>query len=268
MSRSPRAERFYRVRVGILLTILAGVLLYALHDVQRRNERKDWDHTVDVAVVMLRMGAVDPAAIAILRSRLPELDARLAEEMRRYRPGARLHPFAFTMFGPVDVTAPPPTPAGDSWSDLARQSYDSWSYLRPIDAAANLDASTYDARIYVVLRPPKSKTSTMVEGASEEGGRVGTVEVELDSTMSDFALFVVAHELFHTLGATDKYDAAGRAMVPDGLVEPTRVPLYPQRFAELMARNRPLSATAEAVPASLAELGVGATTAKEIGWAR
>ena len=38
-----------------------------------------------------------------------------------------------------------------------------------------------------------------------------------DADSADFALVVVAHELFHTLGAEDKYDAQGRALVPLGL---------------------------------------------------
>ena len=45
--------------------------------------------------------------------------------------------------------------------------------------------------------------------------------------MADFALFVAAHELFHTLGATDKYDASGAALVPSGLAEPDLNPLVP-----------------------------------------
>ena len=58
-------------------------------------------------------------------------------------------------------------------------------------------------------------------------------------------LFVISHELFHTLGASDKYDAAGHIMVPEGLAEPARNPVYPQRFAEIMARNRPIAADKE-----------------------
>jgi hypothetical protein len=107
----------------------------------------------------------------------------------------------------------------------------------------------------------------MVEGESEEGGRIGAVEVELKASMADFALFVTAHELMHTLGATDKYDASGRAVFPGGFAEPERAPLFPQQLAEVMARNRPLSASDERPPDTLDELAVGAVTAREIGWA-
>ena len=105
-----------------------------------------------------------------------------------------------------------------------------------------------------------------MEGTSQEGGKIGLVEVELDGTMIDFALFVAAHELLHTLGATDKYDAAGHTLVPSGLAEPDKWPPYPQRFAEAMARNVPLGPAEERPPASLDELSIGSATAREIGW--
>ncbi len=261
---------FYRVRVAVLLVILAGVILYAARDVQSRRARKTWDHTLSVALVLLRdpaQGPLAPDALPALHARLPALDARLTEELHRYRPGAP-HPFSFRLFGPVDVAAPPPSAEGTGFVDLARHTYDLWRYVRPVDEAAGLTASDFDSRLYVVVRPPVRRDRTMVEGESEQDGRVGTVSVELDASMADFTLFVATHELFHTLGASDKYDASGRSLVPDGLAEPTLVPLYPQRFAEVMARNRPLSPSEEVVPASLDDLAVGPATAAEIGWAR
>ena len=117
----------------------------------------------------------------------------------------------------------------------------------------------YDSRAYVVVRPPGR--SGFVEGMSEHGGRVGVALAELDESTVPLTLFVVAHELFHTLGATDRYDATGRTLFPDGLAEPHKNPVFPQRYAELMARNRPLDAEHEVPPKSLDELFVGSKTA-------
>jgi hypothetical protein len=117
-----------------------------------------------------------------------------------------------------------------------------------------------------VARTPRDVSRNWVEGSSEEGGRIGVARIDLDSSVVDLALFVVTHEFFHTLGASDKYDPAGRALIPDGLVEPKRVPLYPQRYAEVMTRNRVIAPGIERPPESLAELGVGTGTAGEIGW--
>lgn len=256
---------FFKLRVTLLLMVLAAVLLYAWHDVSSRNARHDWTRPLDVAIVILRQGPVDEAGTRGLHDRATDLGDRLAAEMHRYRPSGP-RPFVFHVYGPVDVTAGPPAPQGEGFLDLAKHAWSLHGYLSDIDDRASVPSAGFDSRIYVTVRKPLVATRQMIEGASEQGGRVGTVAVELDAGMVDFALFVVAHELFHTLGATDKYDANGRALVPDGLAEPDRSPRFPQRFAELMARNRPISATEEAVPDKIDDLAVGSATAREIGW--
>lgn len=256
---------FFKVRLGILLAILAGVLLYAWRDVRSRRARKEWDRPLYVAVVLLEVAPIHLEAARALRERLDRLDDRLAEQMHRYR-GGTVHPFSFAFFGPVPVDRPPPALGGENATEAAEQAAAVWSYLSGVDAAAKLDPSLFDTRIYVAARPPTNVAHEMVEGSSEQDGRVGIVAVELDASMADLTSFVVAHELLHTLGASDKYDATGHALVPDGLAEPERVPLYPQRFAEVMARNRPVAPGVEKVPATLEELAVGPATAQEIGW--
>jgi hypothetical protein len=270
VQRAGKRERsgFFYARVAVLLAILFGVVLYAWHDVRARHARNEWDHTLHVAVIMVRQGPVDDEALAALRARMPAAQERLAAEMSRYRTGPP--PFTLHALGPVDATAAPPVPAGDGVLDAARHSLAMARWAGDLDTRGGVLADAYDVRIYVVARrPPANAERTMVEGRGEQGGRLGVVEVELDDSMADLALIVVAHELLHTLGATDKYDARGKATVPDGLAEPDKQPLFPQRFAEIMARNRPLDAAgAEAVPERLDEVAVGPATAREIGWLR
>lgn len=265
-AKAARSRRFFFVRVSVLLCVLFGVLLYAYHDVRKRSSRREWERTLEVAVVLLRHGAVDDEAIAALGARLPALSAVLEAEMKRYRPAAR-QPFAFTFHGPVAITEPPPSPPDEAegLKGLVLYNYDLWRYLSKIDALAGVEPGRRDARIYLVATPPSGRRK-MIEGASEPGGRVGVVGVELDETMVDLALFVAAHELFHTLGAADRYDATGAIMVPDGLADPAQVPLYPQAQAELMARHRALTPSSSEPPSSLDELAVGPATAREIGW--
>ena len=267
--KPPRSRRFFFIRVGVLLAILAGVLLWAWRDVRQRRARNDWDHTLVVAIVLVRLERVDDAAVAALRAQLPALEDRLSAELTRYRAGAP-HPFRFELIAPVDGRAPPPAPSSDGPIDLVQYSLALSGYVKEIDALAGLDPDVYDARIYLVLRRPRRELRTLAEGRSEQGGRIGVVEVEIDSEAdgAHLPLVVVAHELMHTLGATDKYDAAGRTAIPLGLAEPDLVPRFPQRFAEIMARNRPVSATEERVPDGFAQIAVGAETAREIGWLR
>jgi hypothetical protein len=80
---------------------------------------------------------------------------------------------------------------------------------------------------------------------------------------------VIAHELLHTLGATDKYDlVSGAPLFPSGFADPDRRPLYPQENAEIMAGRRPLSAQDAQMPSSLGAVVVGPATAAEIRWTR
>ncbi len=260
-----RRSRFFYVRVTILLATLVVTIGWAAKDRADRRARKDWDHTLAIAVVVLRDGAVDPAAIDALRQRLPALGDRMQQELHRYRPGAP-RPFEFTLFGPIDVTAPPPAAKGDGVLDLAGHAWDSWRYVRGVDARAGVTGGDWDSRIYLTVTAPASDRQQFVEGSSEQNGRIGAVIVELADGMVDFALAVTAHELLHTLGATDKYDDAGRTRAPDGLVEPDASPLYPQRFAEIMAHGRPVSPTETEPIDTLDNLAVGPATAAEIGW--
>jgi hypothetical protein len=259
---------FRNIRIAVLVSVLGVVLIYAWNDVRRRKARTEWQSTVQVALVLLEREPVQAAAMTQIKTRAPELENRLTAEMARYRGMREPRPFSFTIYGPIAVTAPPPRPAGDSVAELARHAWNTWLYFRDVDRRAEVEWRAADSRIYLVLRPPENERRKTVEGQSEQGGRVGSVEVELDESMVDFALFVATHELFHTLGATDKYDAVGRARVPDGLPEPQRSPLYPQTSAEIMARNVVISSGQERPPETLAELSVGPVTAREIGWLR
>ncbi len=265
--RAARRRRWFRLRVAVLLAVLAVVMAWAAADGARRRARTRWERPLRIAVVLLRHGEVDDDAVAALIERVPALAARLREEAARHR-ALDFAPFAFEVLGPVDVASPPPRPRGEDWLSLGRYAFELWRYRRGVDGPAGLYPRAYDAVIYAWARPPRSEGQRSVEGMSQDGGRFASVEVELTREMADYALFVVAHELMHTLGASDKYDSAGRTRIPDGLPEPERVPLLPQDRAEVMARSRVVAASEERVPETLEELGVGPLTAREIGWTR
>jgi hypothetical protein len=257
-----KSSRAYVVRVAVLLAVLAIVLLYAARDVLSRRERNAWRRTLDVAFVLVTQPGVSEDAVGELRRRVPDLAARLTSELARYRPSAP-RPFEFTTYGPTPLETALPEPV-DGVVGAVRYAWALHRFTSDVDGRAGVPSRDFDARLYLVLRPPTDQA--LVEGMSEEGGRVGIARAELDAESVDISLFVAAHELFHTLGASDHYGPDGRALVPDGLAEPDRAPPYPQTFAEIMARNRPLSPTDEARPESLAELAVGPSTAREIGW--
>ena len=254
------------MRVTLLLTILAVVSLWACYDVSARKARNHWSQPLRVALVVLEHGKVDMGAMLSLIARTPELERRLSVEYARYHPNEKSRLIEIVPYGPVQVTAAPPSEPGTTlWARVAH-AYSLWRYTEHVDRVARLPTHTFDSRIYVVAEPARNPSELQVEGFSENGGRVGVARVELDTSAVDLALFVATHELFHTLGATDKYDETGRTLLPEGLAEPDRVPLFPQPGAEVMSRNRVISATREVVPENLDELFVGRITAREIGW--
>ncbi len=98
-------------------------------------------------------------------------------------------------------------------------------------------------------------------------GLVGVVHAFAQKSMAGQNNIVIAHELMHTLGATDKYDfGTGAPIYPAGYGEPDREPRYPQPSAEIMAGRRALSATDFEMPSGLRDVVVGDVTAGEIRW--
>lgn len=77
---------------------------------------------------------------------------------------------------------------------------------------------------------------------------------------------VIAHELLHTLGATDKYGANLMPLYPEGFAEPEEGEYYPQKQAEIMAGRIAVSPERAIIPPNLAHCVIGAKTAYEIHW--
>ena len=96
-------------------------------------------------------------------------------------------------------------------------------------------------------------------------GRYGIVKAYGRKAFQGKNLVVFSHELLHVLGATDKYRLYdGQPIGPDGLAEPNKKPLYPQRYAEIMGGRIPLAAHDAITPANLGYVIIGPLTAQEI----
>ena len=106
---------------------------------------------------------------------------------------------------------------------------------------------------------------TLENSVGLQKGMVGLVNAYAGRRYKSTNNVIIAHEFLHTLGATDKYDpATGQPTPPDGLGEPERNPLYPQRYAEIMGGRIALAADDAIIPKSLKYALIGAVTAKEI----
>jgi hypothetical protein len=125
-----------------------------------------------------------------------------------------------------------------------------------------------DIKLFLLYHDPATSPA-LPDSLGAQKGLFAVAHLFADTTMDGSNDTVIAHELLHTLGATDKYDLRTALPIsPDGYAEPAREPLYPQSLAELMGGRIPVSSTAATTPESLQQVMVGAKTAGEIGWSR
>jgi hypothetical protein len=125
-----------------------------------------------------------------------------------------------------------------------------------------------DIRLYLLYYDPATHTNLSHSTALNKG-RVGRVNLYGEASYAKQNLVITAHELLHTLNATDKYDMRNNLPIyPDGFAQPDKSPLYPQNFAELMGGRVPKSETEADIPKSLKHTLLGEMTLREIGWKR
>ena len=95
-----------------------------------------------------------------------------------------------------------------------------------------------DIRMFVLYHDP-ALTPQVPHSLGLTKGLIGVVYAFAAPEMDGENDVVIAHELLHTVGASDKYlPGTDAPRFPDGYGDPNQVPLYPQRFAEIMAGRR------------------------------
>jgi hypothetical protein len=95
-------------------------------------------------------------------------------------------------------------------------------------------------------------------------GLIGVVHAFADPRQAQQNNIVIAHELLHTLGATDKYDAEGKPLYPQGYADADLPQLMPRHAAEIMAGRYVNTAGRLVMAESLEQCEIGAQTAHEI----
>ena len=98
-------------------------------------------------------------------------------------------------------------------------------------------------------------------------GMFGLVNVYANESLNQRNQVVIAHELLHVFGASDKYSmGSGDPLYPHGYADPNARPLFPQQRCEIMGGRIPISSYEAIMPASLEKCTVGDQTAREIGF--
>ena len=125
-----------------------------------------------------------------------------------------------------------------------------------------------DVKMFVAYYDPATNHK-LAHSLGLQKGLLGVVNAFASRSMAGSNNVVLAHELLHTLGASDKYDPAnGLPVFPDGFADPDLQPLYPQNRAEIMGGRVPMAQDNAEIPRNLSRVVVGPSTAAEIRWDR
>jgi hypothetical protein len=251
---------FKRLRIAFLLYVL--VFVAAAQLLTARNTT-DWDAPLWVDVYAVA-GDDDPVTRRFIEglsaTEFADAEAFLAREARRY--GVPLEqPFKLTVVGEHTGELPRLDSGAGSLGVLI------WS-LRMRWLAARLawrDGPSGDIVVFAVFHEPGAGAA--LDSTALDKGLIAVANLFAAREAHATNQIVLAHELLHTLRATDKYSSTSNApSYPDGYAAPDARPLLPQAKAELMAGRIPLDERRAEMPRDLREVVIGPATAREIGW--
>ena len=253
---------FRYLRIAILLTILVVV---AGNQWLTGNRLASWEKPLWVTIYPVLLEP-DPD----IRRYAESLGADSFRDINGFfkRQGARYgrqleKPVVIQMARPLTVL-PPALPTESSGLNVALWSLKMrwWSWRH----GSQDDLVGEDIRMYILYQKRNSE-GPLERSVGIKNASYGLVNAVATRQMAARNRIIIAHELLHILGATDKYDLhTGQPMAPDGLANPGQSPLYPQESAEIMGGRIAVSAYKWRYPASLASCLIGASTASEIGW--
>lgn len=248
------------IRISILLIVLATVGKQMF-----LNEADlDWKDNFYVALYPINADGSEQVATyikALVKEDFEAIETFFVEEAGRYNVGVR-RPVVIELGGVVEQTPPPPPTNGSVMQTML------WSLQFRLFAWNNSPKVPVqpDIKLYLLYYDPETH-HTLSHSTALNKGRIGRINLFGDQSHAKQNLVITAHELLHTLTATDKYDlATGLPIYPDGYAEPDKQPRHPQHYAELMGGYVPISDSEKSVPESLNQTLIGHKTAREIGW--
>lgn len=252
---------FKKIRVVLLLLLLFG----ALSQMWRECQALKWRRSLVVALYPINVdhtSMVENYIHLLNQQDFIALEQFFTQEAVRLKAPLR-HPIEIRL-GPSVTDVPPlPPELNASYWDMI-----SWSLLfRLFSISHHPDVGVpVDIKLYLLYydaeRYPILKHSTALNK-----GLIGRVNLFAAEEQHQENMVVIAHELLHTLNATDKYVLqTSQPAFPHGYAAPYEVPLYPQEKAEIMAGRIALTASTSKMAPSLKSVLLGMQTAREIGW--
>lgn len=254
--------KFFRVlRIFILLAILIGV---GMGTWTTKLRTTSWDQPLWVVVYPIN-GDGSEASSKYIDSLQKETFKPIEDFMKQ-----EAESYELALSKPIimklspSVNELPPEPPQDRniskvmwWSLKLRF----WAYR--VDT---YDGPAGDIRMFVLYYDPATHKQ-LEESLGLQKGLICVAKAFANWKMEEKNNVVLAHELLHTVGATDKYNlSTGQPIYPEGYAEPDKKPLHPQEEAEIMGGRIPLSEIEAEMPESLDYTVIGRKTAWEINW--
>ena len=251
---------FKAIRIAILLLIL---LIVAVNSWLAQARSTDWNNRLWVKVYPINADgslAVQEYISDLDRDDFTSIEAFFQREVSRY--GKQIGRAVHMELGRQVAEQPPEIAPNPGAVDIML-----WSLkLRwwASDTAGEQDDFKPDVRIFVRYHHPDHPFA-LENSVGLQKGMVSVVNGYASRRHRGANNVIIAHEFLHTLGATDKYEPSnGQPIAPDGLAEPERKPLYPQRYAEIMGGRIALAADDAVIPKGLKYAVIGPLTASEI----
>jgi hypothetical protein len=250
-----------KLRIAVLLLILAIAAYSTWYD---RASTTNWERTLWIGVFPINEGGdAGRQYIADLSTAdVADIESFINREARRY--GVQLdRPVRVDLYPTVAEKPPEHDLKGNVFATMW------WSLKLRLYARRNSHPpgrAPPQIRVFVLYHDP-SFTQSVPHSVGMQKGLVGIVHAFAQREMTRPNSVVIAHEILHTLGASDKYNLATLApLYPIGYAEPDLQPLYPQSLTEIMAGRYAIDQQTFEMPQSLTDVRVGAATALEIRW--
>jgi len=256
-----RLGTFAKIRVTILLLALIGFSLVAAHQtVYTRN----WNQTLEVTVFPINADGhlVTNEYIKSLSDDTFHIINQWGVREAERHDLTLSTPFNFRLGDQIHKRPPPfphdKTPLDVVWWGLK---FRWWAFRNTPEDDGNLTR----VRLFVMYHEG-TEGQTLAHSLGMQKGLMGLVHAFADHEYTQPNNVVIAHEVLHTVGASDKYGSGGNPQYPVGFADPNRNPLYPQRSAEVMAGRIPTSQFGSYMAESLRSVTVNKYTAYEINW--
>ena len=252
---------FKNLRILALLLLLLAILIYGWIP---SSPKPDWEKPLQVTVFPFNADGSSEVEAFIEDfgpSDLAGLQSYFQNQARRHGAPVDL-PFVFRLGPSIDEAPDAPEPGLSDWERLKWAIKLRWSHWQ-------LRRRVSDTDIVLVARfhrPVRSPIDLHSIGMPEP--RFALVNLIAGSSAQGLNSVKMAHELMHTVGASDLYDPFTKEPIwPSGYARNGNSSRFPQSAAELMAGRIPITDSRSRQAEALLSTTVGRLTASEIGWA-